>query len=70
MSRNITGDIDNLANIIDESHENKWVAIAADYSKVIATATTLREIMSMVSDPDAIFHRVLPRGVSFVGPSW
>ena len=54
-----------LSNILDASHDNKWVAIAPDYSKVIATAKTLRDLVRSVKDGDAIFHRVLPHDVSF-----
>jgi hypothetical protein len=54
-----------LSNILNSSHENKWVAIALDYSKVIAAADTLRDLMQSVSNKDAIYHRLLPRDVSF-----
>jgi len=54
-----------LAGILDSAYENKWVAIASDYSRVIAVAMTLRELMQTVTDQNAIFHRVLPRDVSF-----
>jgi predicted RNase H-like HicB family nuclease len=54
-----------LSAILDSSHENKWVAIAPDYSKVIAAADTLRDLMRSVSTKDAIYHRVLPRDVNF-----
>ncbi|MDO8576030.1 MAG: DUF5678 domain-containing protein [bacterium] len=56
----------NLSTILKSSHENKWVAIAPDYSKVIAAADTLRDLMRSVGTKDAIYHRVLPRDVNFV----
>jgi hypothetical protein len=56
----------NLSAIIDASHENKWVAIAPDYSHVINSSNNLADLMRAVNDKDAIFHRVLPRNVSFV----
>ena len=65
MSRNAHEQEINLSKILDASHENKWVAIAPDYSRVLAAASTLRDLMRSVSAKDAIFHRVLPRGVSF-----
>jgi predicted RNase H-like HicB family nuclease len=55
----------NLSSILDASHENKWVAIAPDYSRVIAASDTLRDLMRSVSDTAAVFFRVLPRDVSF-----
>lgn len=54
-----------LSNIIEVAHENKWIAIAPDYSHVLGTADTLRELMRSINDDDAIFHRVLPHDVSF-----
>jgi hypothetical protein len=54
-----------LADIIDTSHENKWVAIAPDYRSVLAASESLPELMRTVAGRDAIFHRVLPHDVSF-----
>lgn len=56
---------DALSAFLDASHENKWVALAPDYSRVLAVAATLRELMRTATDPSAIFHRVLPHDVSF-----
>ena len=55
----------NLSRILDASHENKWVAIAPDYSRVLAAAENLRDLTRSVTDKNAIFHRVLPHDVSF-----
>lgn len=55
-----------LSTILKSSHENKWVAIAPDYSKVIAAADTLRDLMRSVNNKDAVYHRVLSRDVNFV----
>lgn len=55
-----------LAHILNASHENKWVAIAADYHRVVAASDSLARLMRDVPDQDVIFHRVLPRDVSFV----
>jgi hypothetical protein len=54
-----------LSDIIDASHEDKWVAIAPDYSRVIGAADTLRILMTSIADKDAIYYRVLPHDVSF-----
>ncbi len=54
-----------LSAILDKSHENKWVAIAPDYSRVVAAADTLRELLRVVSDPRAILFKVLPYDMSF-----
>jgi len=54
-----------LSGILESSHENKWVAIAPDYSRVIAAADSLRDLVLSVTDKDVVFHRVLPRDVIF-----
>ena len=54
-----------LPRLLNASHENKWVAIASDYSRVIAAADSLRDLLRSVSDATAIFHKVLPNDVSF-----
>jgi hypothetical protein len=58
-------DVD-LTDILDASHEDKWVAIAPDYARVVAAADSLPQLMQEVADQDVVFHRVLPSGVSFV----
>ena len=58
-----------LSDILDTSHENKWVAIAPDYRSVLAAADTLAELIPEVPDQNAIFHRVLPHDVSFAPAS-
>jgi hypothetical protein len=54
-----------LSGILDISHENKRVAIASDYSRVIAAADSLRDLLRSVADTSAIFCKVLPHDVSF-----
>lgn len=54
-----------LGDIVDSSHENKWVAITPDYKKVLAASERLSDLMRQVADKDVIFHRVLPHDVSF-----
>jgi len=69
MQHDETGQSFDLSNILDASHENKWVAIAPDYSRVIAAADTLRGLMQVVKEQPAIFHRVVPNNVSFAPTS-
>jgi hypothetical protein len=59
-----------ISTIIKGAHENKWVAITADYSRVLAAADSLRELMRSVTDPDVIFYRVLPLNVTFAPTSY
>ena len=65
MKNDIHNHSEALGALLDASHENNWVAIAPDYSRVLAVAATLDELMRTVTDSSAIFHRVLPRDVSF-----
>jgi hypothetical protein len=55
-----------LRSLLNGSYENKWIAIAPDYSRVLDAADSLGQLMRRVADHDAIFHRVLPNDVSFV----
>jgi hypothetical protein len=54
-----------LSHILKGYHENRWVAIAPDYSRVLVENESLSEVMRRVSDPKAIFHKVLPHDMSF-----
>jgi hypothetical protein len=54
-----------LSDILDSSHENRWVAIAPDYSRVICASDSLRDLMHSIADKGTIFHRVLPYDASF-----
>ena len=54
-----------LSETVGASYENKWVALTPGYGRVIASANTLRDLMTSVTDTDAIYHRVLPLDVSF-----
>jgi len=54
-----------LSVILDATHENKWVAINLSYSRVLAAADTLRDLIPLVKAPDAIYYRVLPRQATF-----
>ena len=63
--KDVSEQVADLSHIIGVAHENKWVAISPDYSCVLGTADTLRELMRSINDDDAIFHRVLPHDVSF-----
>ena len=64
MTADLTQAID-LSRVLDASHENKWVALSPDYSHVLGVAERLPDLMHSVTDEDAVFHRVLPRDVSF-----
>jgi hypothetical protein len=54
-----------LPKLLIPAHENKWVAIAPDYSQVLAAADTLRDLLRTAPDTNAVLCKVLPRDVSF-----
>jgi hypothetical protein len=65
MGTNNKQESHDLSHILKGYHENKWVAIAPDYSRVLAESESLSEVMRRVSDRKAIFHKVLPHDMSF-----
>ena len=44
-----------LHTILNATHENKWVAIAPDYSRVLAAADKLSDLARLVTDPERHF---------------
>lgn len=64
MSDDRTNTID-LSRALNRSHENKWVALTPDYSKVIASSDDLVELDKKVAGKDVVFHRVLPANIIF-----
>jgi hypothetical protein len=57
-------DIERVVAYFGPPYEKKWIAVAADYSRVIAAATTLDELFELVTDDTAIFCYVAPRDTS------
>jgi len=60
-----TDHVIDLTDILDRSHDNKWVALSPDYRSVLAASDSLVELNRVVGDRSAVFHRVLPRDVGF-----
>jgi hypothetical protein len=51
-----------LATIL-EPYENKWVALSPDYTHVVASGETLKDVHAKVPEGDCakvVFHKVLP----------
>lgn len=55
----------NLTKILNKSHENKWVALSPNRSKVLGFSSNLVELKNKVNDKDALFMKVLPQDTSF-----
>jgi hypothetical protein len=46
-----------------EPYENQWVALSSDYTHVVASGETLKEVHAKVPEGDretVVFHNVLP----------
>jgi hypothetical protein len=46
-----------------ESYENQWVALSPDYTHVVASGETLKDVHAKVPEGDretVVFHKVLP----------
>jgi hypothetical protein len=54
-----------LSRALNHSHENKWVALSPDYSKVVAASDDLIKLDKAVAGRDVVYHRVLPTDVIF-----
>lgn len=51
--------------VLKKAHENKWVALSANYQKVLATEETLQSLRQKVGRQDVIVMRVLPSDVGY-----
>ena len=52
----------NLSKIL-EPYENQWVALSPDYTHVVASGETLKDVHAKVPEDDrehVVFHKVLP----------
>lgn len=54
-----------LSHVLRPEHENKWVALSADHTRVLTVADHLSELVQQTKLADAVFHRVLPANVTF-----
>lgn len=58
--------------LFDETLEGKWVAIAPDYTSIVASADSLSEVMDQLEDEEkqqVVYHHVLPHDVVYI-PTW
>jgi len=54
-----------FSTILNKAHENKWVALSADRTKLLDSADTLRELRKRIKDTTAVYMKVLPSDMSF-----
>jgi hypothetical protein len=55
----------NLSKILSKIHENKWVALSRDRSKVLDYSESLLRLKSKIATEDAVYVKVLPSDMSF-----
>ena len=54
-----------LSKVLKKEHENKWIALSLDRSKVLAAGKTILELDQRVDPAEAVYMYVLPRDISF-----
>ena len=57
----------NLGRLVAE-YENKWVALSADYRRVLASGSSLKEVDASLKDSEragAVLHKVLPFNAAY-----
>lgn len=47
-------------SVIKKKHANKWVALSADYKKLLAVGKSLAEVMKKSRDKKIVVMKVLP----------
>lgn len=51
----------NLSKILKKTHQNKWVALSADYKKLLAVGKDLSSVLKKTSQTEKkVVFRVLP----------
>ena len=55
----------NFTKILNKSHENKWVALSSDRSKVLGASDDLIRLKNKVNIKNAVYMKVLPTDTSF-----
>lgn len=49
-----------LTKVLNKSHENKWVALNGDYTKVLGTSDDLLVLTKEITDKKAVYMKVPP----------
>ena len=51
--------------LFTKAHENKWVALSPDYTRILSVADTLNSLQEKVAEKDVVVMRVLPSDVGY-----
>lgn len=54
-----------LTKILNKSHENKWVALSPDQTRVVDSAVSLMDLKDKVKDKEVIYMKMLPSDTEF-----
>ncbi len=54
-----------LVKNVEKTHENKWAALSADRTKVLASSANLRTLRKRMGDAKVVYTRILPVDTSF-----
>ncbi len=56
-------------SLITKTHENKWVALSLDYSKLLAVAESLTSLRKKIGQAKSVVMHVLPSDVGYAPTS-
>jgi hypothetical protein len=56
-------------SLITKAHENKWVALSLDYTKLVAVAESLISLRKKVGQAQVVITHVLPFDVGYAPTS-
>lgn len=48
------------SKLLKKAHENKWVAISANYKKLLAVGETLAEVLKKTGKEEVVVMQVMP----------
>lgn len=54
-----------LTKVLNKSHENKWVALSLDQTKVLGVSEKLITLKTQIGDRKAVYMKVLSSDISY-----
>lgn len=59
-----------FTKLLNASHDNQWVAFSSDYSRVLASAESISELLKKLSDKDKssepVFYKVPSKNTYYI----
>ncbi len=56
----------NFSKILNKTHENKWVALSENRTKVLGSSESLISLKNKINSKKVVYMKVLPRDTSFI----